>query len=126
MTNTSVLGNSGNVTVTGTFGWAGGTLGSTDGTATGTVNIAGITSMTTSTVKLLNKKTLNLNTGANYSGNSQLSLRYNSVLNIPSGQSFVVNTTSSASRPVSNGGGTINIGGAFEKQGSGSDLHTHF
>ncbi len=37
-----VLGNSGNVTVSGTFvDWAGGTLGSADGSATGTVNAAG-------------------------------------------------------------------------------------
>ncbi len=39
--------------------------------------------MTTSSSKNLNKKTLNLNSGANYSGTSQLSLRYISILNIP-------------------------------------------
>ncbi len=111
-----VLGNVGDVTVAGTFAWSGGTLGSTDGTATGTINITGLTTIS-SAGKTLNKKTLNLNSGANYTG-GQISLRYNCVLNIPVLQAF--NANGAANWTVSNGGGVINNAGTFDKQGTGT------
>ncbi len=120
MTNLPVLGNTGDVTVAGTFAWSGGTIGSTDGTATGVVNITGLTTMTSSSQKTLRKKTLNLYNGADYSGNGTITFSHSSVLNIPAMQSFNANTSLSVTWFSNAPGGTINNAGTFDKQGSGS------
>ena len=120
MTNLPVLGNTGDVTVAGTFAWASGTIGSTDGTATGTVYITGLTTITTTGTKFFRKKTLNLNNGANYSGNGSFTFSHGSVLNIPAMKSFNANTSLSVTWISNSGGGTINNAGTFDKQGSGS------
>jgi fibronectin-binding autotransporter adhesin len=114
------LGNAGDVTVAGTFDWSSGTIGSSDGTATGTVSIAGATSITSSAAKSLHKKTLSMNDGGNYTGNGQIIFRYSGILSIPAGKTFTANVTASVSWSISNGGGTINNIGTFEKQGTGS------
>ncbi len=115
-----VLGNTGNVAVSGTCSWAGGTLGSTDGMATGTITVAGAATFTSGSLKRLFAKTLNLNSGASYSGIGALSLGYGGVLNVPGGQVFSADVTGNVSWTAFIGGGTWNNAGIFEKQGTGS------
>ncbi len=120
MSSACVPGNTGDVTVTNAFAWSGGTIGNTAGTATGAVHITQLTTIATTSNKTLRKKTLNLNNGANYSGNATITFSHSSVLNIPAMQSFVANVTTNTFWLISGAGGTINNAGTFDKQGSGT------
>lgn len=80
----------------------------------------GTVTLDVGTAKNLHKKTLNLNGGGSYAGNNQIIFRYSGILSIPAGKTFTANVTTSVSWLISNGGGTINNGGTFDKQGTGS------
>ncbi|MBL7650468.1 MAG: hypothetical protein JNK74_30335, partial [Candidatus Hydrogenedentes bacterium] len=117
---TGTLGNTGNVTVSGALSWTSGILGSADGTATGTITVAGAATLSSASLKRLYGKTLNLNSGGSYSGNGSITIGYGGTLNIPAGQTFAANVTATVSWTATTGGGTWNNAGTFDKQGSGA------
>ena len=117
---TGTLGNTGNVTVSGALSWTSGILGSADGTATGTITVAGAATLSSASLKRLYGKTLNLNSGGSYSGNGSITIGYGGTLNIPTGQTFTANVTAAVSWTATTGGGTWNNAGTFDKQGSGA------
>ncbi|MCC7244215.1 MAG: hypothetical protein IT269_00930 [Saprospiraceae bacterium] len=115
--NSGQLGNTGNVTIAGTFTQTGGTIGNNAGTATGTVTIAGYTTFSGGGNRYLNTKTMNLNGGGTLN-NTGYTLQYGGTLNFASGQTFSAIANSIAGFNSTNG--FINNYGILDKQGSGT------
>jgi len=107
-----VLGNTGNTVVGGDLVWEHGTIGSNNGTASGTVTVNGMVFLTNNNGRNLFKKTLVCNSGLNWLG-GRINLGFGSILRIPSGTTL---TASLNSENIDNSGGdpsTLDLQGNF-------------
>ncbi len=111
------LGNFGDITVGGIFIWSGGTVGNFAATATGTVFVAG-TATFNGGGKFLWRKTLRLDGGGGWT-TGDVTIGYNCILRIPSGQTFTVNIAAAQVIAVGAVPGTFEIEGTFQKLGAG-------
>ncbi len=112
----------GNVSVGTSMNWSGGAIGTSGaGSTASIVNVPLLTTLVANNATLsLVKKTLNLNGGAEFTGNStiNISLSNNATLNLPVGQTFTdgLNTTHTISGAAGN---AFNLSGTYQKTGSG-------
>jgi len=111
------LGNFGDISIGGIFLWSGGTVGNVSATATGTVSVAGPATLS-GTHKFLWKKNLHLNGGGTWT-TGDVSIGYNCIWLIPSGQTFSFNSAASQSLLLGAVPGTFEIVGTFQKLGAG-------
>ncbi|MBK9016397.1 MAG: hypothetical protein IPM82_21280 [Saprospiraceae bacterium] len=115
LTTNGTISNIGNLTVTGAMIWNGGYLG-VNASTTGTVTVGGLITIQNNP-HYLYKKILTANGGVNHTGNV-LEIEENGILNIPSGQTFLANSTDG--NGIFGSGGIINMMGTFQRTVAGN------